>query len=438
MKNSTFLRRGVAAVAATSAVMALTVPAAHAVATPCGDAPNGYNVIVSNAAVIAGTAGPDFICAGNGDNEINGRASDDLIFGRGGNDRILGGDGSDVLHGGGGDDFMAGGPQADIINGNAGNDLLKGGAGSDELNGGDGDDSVNGGKNGDVLSGGNDNDTVAGGGGGDNVKGGSGNDTVIGNKGRDTVSGGAGDDLLFGGSGNDFLTGDAGIDDVNGGGGSDSCVLFATETLCEATDVVTNTPEPPIPFNDDVTTDEDTAVTFDVTANDIDANGDVLTVTAVNGSTVGTFTNNGDNTVTYSPVGSFDSLPPGQKATELLTYDVTDGTSTVTGQILITVKGANDLPIALDEKFEIAGDAAVSFDVLLNDTDIDGDTLSVTTVNADDVDYAGGSFSMADGVITWTPAGYVAVAGDKIFINYTTVDGRGGHDTAALELTVAP
>lgn len=436
MKNSTFLRRGVAAVAATSALMALTVPSAHAVSTACGNAPNGYNVIESNDAKITGTNGPDFICAGNGANEINGRGSDDLIFGRGGNDRIIGGKGSDTINGGGGDDFIASGPEADIVNGNAGNDTIKGGAGSDDLNGGGGADIINGGKNGDVLSGGDGNDTLAGGGGGDNLKGGAGNDTVIGNKGRDTLDGGSGNDTMQGGSGNDFLTGAAGSDNLNGGNGSDSCILFDTAAACEATDQVSNIPQPPSPFDDDITTNEDTAVTFDVTANDIDPNGDALTVTSVTGSVVGSFTDNGDNTITYSPVGSFDSLPPGQKATELLSYDVTDGTSTVTAQVLITVKGRNDLPVALDEKITIDGTTPISVDVIANDSDIDGDSLSVSTASADGVDFAGGTFAMVGSTITWTPGAYVPVIGDKIFINYTTIDGRGGHDTAALELTI--
>lgn len=437
MKNPTFLRRGFAAFVATSALMVFTVPAAHAVSTACGDAPNGYNIIESNDAVITGTAGPDFICAGNGDNEINGRASDDLIFGRGGADRIIGGKGSDIINGGGGDDFLAAGPEADIVNGNAGNDIIRGGAGSDELNGGGGNDTINGGKNGDVLTGGDGNDVISGGGGGDNLKGGAGADTVIGNKGRDTLDGGSGNDILQGGSGNDFLTGAAGTDDVNGGNGSDSCIEFAVQAGCEATDQVTNQPQAPIPFDDDITTSEDVAITFDVTANDIDANGDALTVTSVTGTVVGSFTDNGDNTITYSPVGSFDSLPPGQKATELLTYNVTDGTSTVTAKVLITVKGVNDLPVALDEKITINGTAPISVDVLLNDSDIDGDSLSVSNAFEDDVDYAGGTFTLVGSTITWTPGAYVPVSGDTIFINYTTVDGRGGHDTAALELTVS-
>ncbi len=435
MKNPT-LRRGVAAVAATTALMALTVPSAHAVSTACGNAPNGYNVIESNDAKITGTSGPDFICAGNGDNEINGRGSDDLIFGRGGNDRIIGGKGSDIINGGGGDDFLASGPEADIVNGNAGNDTIKGGAGSDDLNGGAGNDIINGGKNGDVLNGGDDDDVISGGGGGDNLKGGAGNDTVIGNKGRDTLDGGSGNDTLQGGSGNDFLTGAAGTDNLNGGNGADSCILFSVQASCEATDQVINQPQPPSPFDDAITTNEDAAVTFDVTANDIDPNGDALTVTAVSGSVVGSFTDNGDNTITYSPVGSFDSLPPGQKATELLTYDVTDGTTTVTAKVLITVKGVNDLPIALDEKLTVPGTAPVSVDVVTNDSDIDGDTLSVSFASKDDVDYAGGDFTLAGNTITWTPGAYTPVVGDKIFINYTTVDGRGGHDTAALELTI--
>ena len=439
MTNFVKVRRGLAAAATSLVFTAITVPAAGAVATPCGDAPNGYNIIVSNDASIIGTAGPDFICGGNGDNRINGRAGDDLIFGKGGNDVLIGGKGSDILNGGTGDDILAGGPDADILNGDADDDIVKGGGGDDEVHGNEGNDFVSGRAGADVLTGDGGDDELVGSSGNDTLSGGGGNDLVQGGKGRDTVLGGGGDDTLKGSSGGDFLNGGAGTDDVDGGSGSDSCIRFATEARCEATDVVTNTPQPPIPFDDNITIDEDTVITFDVTTNDIDANGDTLTVTSVSGpAIVGTFTDNGDNTITYSPVGAWDQLPLGASATELLSYDVSDGTSTVTASVLITVKGVNDLPIAIDEKLTIDGGIPVSVDVLANDTDLDdGDVLAITTAFADPEDFAGGDFELVGGTITWSPApGYTPQNGDKIFINYTTVDGRGGHDTAALELTI--
>ncbi len=439
MTNFVKVRRGVVAAATALVFTSVTVPTAGAVATPCGDAPNGYNIIVSNDAEVIGTAGPDFICGGNADNRINGRGGDDLIFGKGGNDILIGGKGSDIINGGTGDDTLAGGPDADILNGDAGNDIIKGGGGDDELHGHEDNDFLSGRAGADVITGDSGDDELVGSAGHDTLSGGGGNDLVQGGKGRDTVLGGGGDDILKGASGGDFLNGGAGIDDVDGGTGSDSCIRFATEARCEATDIVVDTPQPPIPFDDTITVDENSVVTFDVTANDIDANGDALTVTNVSGpAVVGTFTDNGDNTITYSPVGAWDSLPLGASATELLSYDVSDGTSTVTANVLISVKGVNDLPVALDEKLTINGGASMSVDVLANDSDVDdGDVLAVTTAFADPEDYAGGDFEMVGSTITWTPsADYTPQNGDKIFINYTVVDGRGGHDTAALEFTI--
>ncbi|MEQ9407983.1 MAG: DUF4347 domain-containing protein, partial [Fuerstiella sp.] len=107
-------------------------------------------------------------------------------------------------------------------------------------------------------------------------------------------------------------------------------------------------------------TDEDTSnswlVAAGVLSNDIDPEGDTLTVTQLNGSGVAIgnptaigsgalVTLNADGSFSYNPSGAFDYLTPGQTAVDTFTYTVDDGnsgTDTATASIVIT--GVNDAP----------------------------------------------------------------------------------------------
>ena len=245
MKSTFFLRRRVGAATAATVLVAtglgIGAPPAAAQSSPCGDAPDGYNVIVSDDAVITGTNGNDFICAGSGDNTIKSKKGDDIIFGRAGDDTIDAGPGDDVIDGGGGDDLLIGGKTtgADTILGGVGNDILRGlggddsldgGAGNDTLQGGTGDDTLNGGKGDDLLKGKPGKDTINGNDGLDNLQGGGGDDILNGGAGDDGIAGGPGQDLLDGqdgadrmrgNAGDDSLFGQAGDDKLRGGGGDD-------------------------------------------------------------------------------------------------------------------------------------------------------------------------------------------------------------------------
>lgn len=315
MKPVSLFRSRVGAAATATALFAagLGLGATPAAAqTACGDAPDGYNVITSNDAVITGTKGPDFICAGNGDNTIKSKNGDDIIFGRGGNDTIDAGWGDDVIDGGAGDDLLIGGKRsgADVILGGNGNDILRGLGGDDNLNGGAGDDTLQGGTGDDTLDGGNGqdllkgkpgidtlngndaDDNLQGGGGNDILNGGEGNDalsggpgqdlldgdigddrlrgnagadSIFGQAGADTIRGGPGDDILNGGAGNDDIEGQGGVDDADGGADTDTCIA-ETVINCEL-------PAPADTDGDGVPDATDNCVN-DPNANQADADGD--------------------------------------------------------------------------------------------------------------------------------------------------------------------
>ena len=172
------------------AVLAASSSAGAQQTTACGPAPAGYNVIESDDAVITGTPGPDFICAGDAANRIDGLAGPDIIHGGDGRNVIYGSAGADVIHGGPAQDRIFGGGGNDTIHGDRARDVLRGGAG---------------------------NDTISGGPGRDRIFGQDGDDTLRGNAGRDILSGG---DELF-------------TDRADGGTSTDTCIDTVYPRRCE-------------------------------------------------------------------------------------------------------------------------------------------------------------------------------------------------------------
>jgi len=178
----------------------------------------------------------------------------------------------------------------------------------------------------------------------------------------------------------------------------------------------------PVAGNDTAATDEDTAVTIAVLANDSDADGDSLTVTGASAGH-GTVTVNSDGTLTYTPAGDFNG-------TDAISYTISDGNGgTAAATVAVNVGGTNDEPVAQNDTAATDEDTAVTIDVLANDGDADGGTLSVTSASADH----GTVVLNGDGSLTYTPnANYNG--GDTI--SYSISDGQGGTASATVAVTV--
>jgi len=442
---------------------------------------------------IDGGEGADQISGGAGDDRIKGGSGDDVIFGGDGNDQIDGGEGADQISGGAGDDRIKGGSGDDVISGGDGNDRIDGGEGNDTIDGGAGDDRIDGDSGNDLIFGGDGNDQLEGGSGDDVISGGAGNDSAEGGEGADVLSGGTGNDVIDGGEGadtglytmqdnltsTDAYEGGEGVDtlqlnltygealdtaiaaDVAGfeqyvadnadpsaggeggeggeGGGYQFSTMGLTASNWENVDInLINTG--PNANADTSGTDEDNYVVIDVLANDTDIDHlDVLTVDVVSVATGGGSASIVNNQVVYDPGQDYQYLAVGETAVVALSYTISDiAGATSTSTVTITVTGTNDAPIAVADTGTTDENAAITVNVLANDTDVD---LSDThTVDAVSVAAGQGTVAIVANQVEWTPGtdfDYLAVGETAtVVVDYTMSDNHGAASSSTLTLTV--
>ncbi|KAA0077324.1 tandem-95 repeat protein, partial [Mycolicibacterium sp. P9-64] len=163
-----------------------------------------------------------------------------------------------------------------------------------------------------------------------------------------------------------------------------------------------------------------------VLTNDGDVDTDPLTAVIGTGPAHGSLALNADGSFTYTPTANYNG-------TDTFTYRASDGTATSNlATVTITITAVNDAPVAGDDTATTTEDAPVSGNVLTNDTDIDGGTLTVATPGT--ITTAHGSVALnADGTFTYTPtANY---NGTDSF-TYRTTDGTATSNLATVTITI--
>jgi Ca2+-binding RTX toxin-like protein len=278
-----------------------------------------------------------------------------------------------------------------------------------------------------------------------------------------TGTGNDSDNIITGNSGDNTLSGLGGDDTLDGGDGSDTAVfagtsseyviervgddLRVTHKVTGETDILRNieflefddkviaetdigdgpvVPPAPQATADTAAATEDNAVVIAVLAND---SGEGLTIASVaNGGFGEVAINNVNRTVTYTP----DADANGQ---DIFAYTITDSSGqTSTAEVTVYVSSVNDAPIANDDSYSATGgvDFTNLVSVLDNDSDPDGDILTITAYDA--TSQSGRSVSMnADGTFTYSAAsGYT---GTDSF-SYTIDDGNGGQASALVTISV--
>jgi len=180
---------------------------------------------------------------------------------------------------------------------------------------------------------------------------------------------------------------------------------------------------PPSAVDDSAQTDEDVPVDVFVLSNDTDPDGDPLTVSAVTQGSHGSVVNH-DSYVTYTPDPDF-------AGTDTFSYTVSDGNGrSSTATVTVTVNPVQDPPFAEDDAATTNVNTAVDIQVLSNDGDVDGDTLTVASVTQP----GNGSVQNNGTYVTYTPD--TDFTGTDTF-SYTVSDGNGGTASATVTVTVS-
>jgi len=170
------------------------------------------------------------------------------------------------------------------------------------------------------------------------------------------------------------------------------------------------------------TISEDSALGGIITATDAD--GDTLTYTLGDLPNHGTaIVNSGNGMYQYEPDDNWNGV-------DTFTVIVSDGKgSTATATVTITVNPVNDAPVANNDTVTTDENTSIIVDVKANDSDVEGDTLTVTGVTQP----SNGLVTLVGGVVTYTPNNNYN--GPDSFI-YTISDGKGGTATATVTVTV--
>src|SRR6185436_2467412 len=193
-----------------------------------------------------------------------------------------------------------------------------------------------------------------------------------------------------------------------------------------ATVTVTVTPvnDPPVAADDNASTPEDVAVTIAPLVNDSDLDGDPLTIIGAT-TTNGTVVIVGGTNLLFTPTTNYNG-------TTTIPYSISDGNGgTASATVTVTVTPVNDAPVAVDDSASTPEDVAVTIAPLVNDSDVDGDPLTIisaTTTNGTVVVVGGTN-------LLFTPAPNF---NGTTTITYTISDGNGGTTTATVTVTVTP
>ncbi|MDQ2042392.1 Ig-like domain-containing protein [Pseudoalteromonas sp. 20-92] len=197
----------------------------------------------------------------------------------------------------------------------------------------------------------------------------------------------------------------------------------------------------PVVVNDAVTTDEDTATSVAILANDSDVEDQ-----GFNGANV-LLENKGDGageydfaSVSVNLDGSLAITPKANiNGVHSFTYTVTDseGLTSLPATVTLSITAINDAPVAVDNTAQLQEEGQFEVNVLGNDSDVDiGDSLNASSVTIV-TNPANGSVSvLATGAIVYTPQ--ANFFGDDSF-TYTVEDSNAAvSNIATVTMSVAP
>lgn len=200
-------------------------------------------------------------------------------------------------------------------------------------------------------------------------------------------------------------------------------VQYSYDAAGNRTTVVANLNlnHPPVANNDSASAAASAAVDIMVRANDSDPDSDPLSVTAVG-------TPSGGGTVAIQGGGTHVRYTaPTTGGTKTFTYTISDGRGgTASASVTVNVTASNSPPVAVADTYEVEVYTTAYLDVLTNDSDPDGNPLTITSVTG-----AGASIASGGGYLIYAAGGL----GTRT-LQYTVSDGAGGSATASVQIVM--
>ena len=199
----------------------------------------------------------------------------------------------------------------------------------------------------------------------------------------------------------------------------------------------------PIAVNDINSTTENTPVSGSTQTNDTPSGdgGNVWSLIGTNGGAA-------HGTVVIDALGNYTYTPnTNYSGTDVFNYKVCDANGDCSSAtVTITISNINNPPVAVDDNATTPENTPVSGNVLTNDSDPDGNTITVTGFTIGGTTYTAGTTATIIGIgtiiinsngnYTFTPASNWN--GTVPAIPYTITDGNGGTATANLNIIVTP
>ncbi|HNE34446.1 MAG TPA: Ig-like domain-containing protein, partial [Nitrospira sp.] len=171
---------------------------------------------------------------------------------------------------------------------------------------------------------------------------------------------------------------------------------------------------------------EDGRLTLDLLAQASDVDGDALTITVAQP---------GDGRVTPNPDGTWTYRPPADwHGSDTFSFTASDGEFRTLGVVHLTVTAVNDAPVARDDVATLPEDGRLILDLLSNDSDVDGDPLTLTLTLTSPPAH-GTLIENADHRFTYVPA--ANWSGEDAF-TYRLSDGQATSSLATVRLIVSP
>lgn len=216
------------------------------------------------------------------------------------------------------------------------------------------------------------------------------------------------------------------------GGVSEATASFTVKPVNDA----------PVAAAQSAVTDEDAALSGAIVASDMD--GDTLAYALKTGANAA----NGEVRLdaatgawVYTPKADFNGA-------DSFTVIVSDGKgASVESIVTVTVRPVNDAPVAVEDRVAVSEKDTEAFDLVANDTDIEGDRLTLVKVAVASVagialtsEQAASAFSVIDGKLVVDPSSAFAALEDEqqasVTLTYTVRDANGGEAEGKTTVTV--